>query len=149
MKIIPILKGHVFTAKQLQKAIDRSLNNAALGAQADYDTTVMTWSSEHQPEFGISAPTKQSRVIGTSDKPFIFIDQGTKVRYVTMTRGFKAKTRPGFVGSGAGAGGVLFFSKKKPRPGIVPRRFSEIIAAKWQRQFPILLESALASMIGG
>jgi hypothetical protein len=93
------------------------------------------WS--HQPEFQVETEgTAKSLVvlIGTDDKIFGFIDQGTRVRRAVMSRDFIAKTRPGSLKSGAGRGGVVFISKKINLPGIKARNVTGKVADRINKQ---------------
>ena len=66
---------------------------------------------------------------------WLWLDQGTKVRYATMTPKFVPKTRGGQLNSWKGRGGMLFVNKKRPRPGIKARHFIEALAKKWKQPF--------------
>lgn len=74
---------------------------------------------------------------------FRFLDEGTKIRYATMTKNFQAKTRPRHIGSVRGRGGLLFISRQRPRPGIKAREFTSTIHAKWQPRFFKAMQAAL------
>lgn len=140
----PILPKHPLDAKVVEAAIESALTGAADGVKVDFGVTTQTWN--HQPVFTITASPGR-RKIQTDDPPFIYVSGGTRVRYATMTRGFKAKTTPGVIGSVKGSGGVLYISKMRPRPGIQARRFAELIGAKWNRQFPVIMQRALRSAV--
>lgn len=64
---------------------------------------------------------------------WLWLDEGTKVRYATMTPGFIPKTRAGQLQSWQGKGKMLFVNKKHPRPGIKARKFTKALAEKWGR----------------
>ena len=114
---------------QVVKDIARDLGSQML---RDYERTVETW--QDKPAFEqvveISGDTVTA-LIGTDSLIYKFVDLGTRVRYATMSPDFAAKTKPGFLGSTAGRGGMVFVDKSKPKPGIQARRFTEIIQAKY------------------
>jgi len=126
--------------------------------EKDFAKTTRTWSEK--PEFtrevkiGVAAggrlakqvtgsATGVSVEVSTDSDIYRFVDEGTKVRYATMTPNFLAKTRPNVIGSRRGRGGVLFVNKKKPRPGIKARNFSKLIQKKWQPRFRKEMQAAL------
>jgi hypothetical protein len=112
----------------------------AAGIQADFETTVDTWASK--PKF-IIYKGQAMRIVGTSDSIYRFLNSGTRVRRAVLSPDFRAKTSPGFIGSRRGRGGRVYVSKKVNLPGIKPRKFSNAIQEKWQKQFPIQLQRAL------
>lgn len=83
-----------------------------------YRKTTRTWSS--QPSW-TAKRTRNGWTIYVSTKIFKYLDEGTAVRYATMTKDFKPKTRTGVFYSYAGAGKVAYVSKAVPRPGIRAR----------------------------
>lgn len=72
-----------------------------------------------------------------------WLDEGTRIRYATMTKGFRAKTRKGFIGSVKGKGKMLFVNKQMPRPGIKGRKFTIAIRKKWEPLFKKHMATAL------
>ncbi len=56
-------------------------------------------------------------------KKWYWLDQGTKIRFATMTKNFKAKTRPRIISSTAGRGHRVYVSRRRPRKGIEKREF--------------------------
>lgn len=126
--------------------------------EKDFAKTTRTW--KEKPKFertvkvGVAAggrlakqvtgsATGVSVEVSTDSDVYRFVDEGTKVRYATMTPDFLAKTQPNVIGSRRGRGGLLFVNKKKPRPGIKARNFSKIIQKKWQPRFRKEMQAAL------
>lgn len=103
--------------------------------EKEYAKTTATWSAKNKPRFTVIARATRgggiSVKVTTKDTPFVFIDQGTKIRFRSMTHDFVAKTKPGVLGSFIGRGGPAGFDVK---PGIQARRFSELIAEKRQNE---------------
>ena len=102
----------------------------------EYEKTTQTW--QHKPEFEVLPEVSDTEVtvlVGTDDKIYKFIDEGTRVRYATLSKDWQSKTKPGIIGSVPGRGRVLFVSKKRPRPGIEARRFTQIIQSRRKRPF--------------
>lgn len=119
------------------------------------DQTVATW--QDAPTFPVELHYKggfiELRVQpkGTEHQlwKWVWLDQGTRVRYATMTRNFKAKTSPGSFSSGTGAGGVAYVSKKVPRPGIAARNWSAMLNYRMEKRFKKNLEAAIRQAIFG
>ena len=134
--------------------IVKELNEQAQIMKRMYLKTVRTWKAP-RPVFKVTAAIKgppgprggvatQQAIasVETTDERFIYVDQGTRIRWAVMGRGFKAKTRPGVVGSGAGRGGPVIVGRRamqkrniKPRPGIKARKFTKEIQKRRRAPF--------------
>jgi hypothetical protein len=78
-------------------------------------------------------------------KKYLWLDQGTKVRYAHMTKGFVSKTRTGQFKSWTGKGKMLFVNKKRPLPGIKPRKFTKALRDKWAK--PTMYRARMAAAV--
>lgn len=137
----------LFHYEAFAKAIDMALDDLADEAKEQFEKTVATWNN---PPTFIIRRNKTNRSITAAGKEgqiYTYVDEGTRVRHALMSRDFKAKTRPGVVGSGFGRGGVVFISKKIIRPGIKARGFSEIIQARQERRWPIRLKQVFDALV--
>lgn len=76
---------------------------------------------------------------------WLWLDEGTKVRYAHMTPGFVPKTRPGQLNSWAGKGKMLFVNKKRPLPGIKARKFTKALREKWAK--PTMFKARMAAAV--
>jgi hypothetical protein len=56
-----------------------------------------------------------------------YLDNGTAVRFATMTHEFTPKTRRGFLGSTPGKGEMAFVNRKISHPGIESRNWTKTI----------------------
>jgi hypothetical protein len=110
----------------------------------DFVRTALYW--KEKPNFqyikDISAKGTMSVLVGTDDQPYSYVNNGTSVRFATMTSNFRPKTEPGSLVSGRGAGKVAFINKKAPRPGIRARKFDEQIQKIWEKKFKTQMEAA-------
>ena len=129
------------SASNLEKTFNNFLDEIAQAMQADYYVTVATW--KHKVDFIINDYKEFGREIFTWDDKYMFVNDGTRIRYATMTPNFSAKSRPGSIGSVPGSGGVAFISKKHPRPGIKARSFNLAINIKWEKQYGAQWDRAL------
>lgn len=117
------LNDAVFRA-EANVAVERTLK----AIQAGYDKTEATW--KDKALFTKTITNTAIEIIGqymTDDKIVRFLDEGTRVRYATLSPDWKSKTQVRWIGSGPGSGRVLFVSRKHPRPGIKARRWTEEI----------------------
>lgn len=126
---------------------------------ADAKKTVKTWTepSEFQTEVSVGRAaaavagksrkkdqTGVSLEVWTEDKIWGYLDEGTRVRYATMSKDFRAKTRVNVINSYKGRGRMLFVNRHRPRPGIKARNWSKELHKKWQPLFREAMKQALA-----
>lgn len=121
-----------------------------------------TWKSEDKPKFtrtvrvgNAAGGTLAKKATGsasgvsvevvTDSAIYGWLDQGTKVRYATMTNPFTAKTKPNSLKASRGRGGVAFVNRKRPRPGIKARNFVKVVHKKWQPLFRKEMQEALSA----
>lgn len=76
-------------------------------------------------------------------KKWNWLDQGTRIRYATMSPGWRSKTRVKWFGSGRGKGRMLFVSRRRPRPGIQSRGWSEALTLTRKNAFRKLVQAGL------
>jgi hypothetical protein len=101
--------------------------------------TTQSW--QHKPSFDVQTevtPDGLSVREGTSDAIYTFVDRGTRGNYpiepkgpgypLVFQSGYRAKTMPGYLGSGSGGPfGPRVGAYRVIHPGIRARRFSERI----------------------
>lgn len=120
----------------------------------DFKESTRTWSFDvaFRHDVRITADGLDITVY-TDDEIYGFVNNGTSVRYATMSDDFVPKTEPGWIGSGPGAGRMLFVNKKVPRPGIEARHFDELIAeenSEWiQDRMERAMREAIDEAMGG
>ncbi len=119
-------------SKEIQKAVYNKVKKSAQGEALTlvklFKQTVSTWEDKPKFEYVVEESGDNIRVrVWTEDKIYYFLDQGTKVRFATMSKDFKPKSTPGWIGSGPGAGQMLYVNTERPRPGIESRRWTEVI----------------------
>jgi hypothetical protein len=146
--IVP--KGAGLNPKAMVRAIENTLNAAAKSAKVDFDVTTRTWTD--RPKFVI-VKLPYERVVGTDSKIYLYVTRGTKrhkikaknARSLTFkVGGFRAKTRPGWIGSNKGAAGKDWRSAREVNhPGSKARDFEKTIGEKWQKELPVLMQKAV------
>ncbi len=130
MKVVSINPGFKFNTQQILDAVERGLDRAAEEVGQDFNKTVETWT---EPSIFLIESRPFTRIISTGDPVYGWLNNGTAVRYATMTNPFSAKTEVGVIGSRAGVGGLAFVSRHHPRPGIIAREFDKAIAERFQQ----------------
>lgn len=145
IKLKPIIpkNGELFDVKTLSRIIRNAGEGTAKNIKVDLDAATATFSNA--PKAKIDQTGEFTWEIYLLDQRVNWLNDGTSVRYATMTPNFSAKTVPRLLASRAGAGGVAFVNKKRPKPGIKPRLWDVTVAEKWQKLLPNVLERAVLS----
>ena len=142
-----IKPGTPFKSSIFRDEMKRAAETIRKDALADFKKTTGNW--RHKPKFasrvivGGIAQGIQIQV-GTDDKIWHYLDDGTKVRYATMSADWQSKTEPDVVGSFPGKGKVLFINKKRARPGIKARHFTKHISKTVEKELQRETKNALA-----
>lgn len=141
IKISPIKpSAKAINFNRFADAAKLGMQDAAEAAKADMEKTTATWRTE--VEFTIKEQ-RGGYLVGTDNLIWKFGDKGTRAHRIIARRakrlrfagGFRAKTRPGFVGSQAGGStGGPVFAQSVQHPGTVARGWSKLIAAKYKAQ---------------
>jgi len=121
--------------------VEKLLDEMAQATQKDYEKTTRTWTNK--PKFNIHKKVA-FRFIGTSDKIYRFVDEGTRRHWVQPRKGgrlwfrtgYKAKSVRRFIGSEHGGSfGSFASSKGHYVRGIESREFTEAIAESKADEF--------------
>jgi hypothetical protein len=110
-------------------------------------TRTWSWSVDFHHDVQINGDGINIQVY-TYDEIYGFVNNGTSVRYATMSDDFISKTLPWHIGSGAGAGRMLFVNKEVPRPGIDARHFDDAIHDQNEGMVVMGMERAMDAAIG-
>lgn len=141
--------------KRMARAIDNALDGAALAAKVDLQVPTQTWRDENKATFTIDKQPGK-RIVHTSDKPYIYVDQGTKPHVIRAKNAkrlafqahYTPKTSPRWIGSRAGGpSGPMVYTPQVNHPGFEGRAFGETVAEKWQKELPIVLQRAIDSEV--
>ena len=147
--------GKLFDPAKLQSAVNTALDKVAKDVQADYKATYRTW-TKVRPDAKISTPRQGERKVEVTDKVYRYVDWGTRAHMIRPKRakflffarsGFRAKTTPGVIGSGAGSRGVRdTFSKGVRHPGTKARLFTDTIFEKHRRDLQKEIDKAIKNL---
>ena len=129
-------------ARNLPGVVDNAIRALVTDeALPQFETTVKTWTN--QPTFTPVATPRGWAVQVAPEYPYGWVNHGTRIRYATMSKDWKSKTKPNVIASYAGRGRLLFVSRKRPRPGIQARNFSTIILTRIQARAASRVRDAL------
>jgi hypothetical protein len=116
------------------------MKDAAEDAAADIAKTTATWKHEVAVEV---KERSDGYSITVRDDIWTMLDKGTRAHRIVARKakrlrfvgGYRAKTRPGFIGStGGGASGGVAFARVVNHPGTTARGWSKLIGAKYRAQ---------------
>lgn len=136
--------------RKLARAVANGLDGAAEGALIDFKATTDTW--QHKPDFSIQEPSADTRVVGTDDDIYGYVNEGTKPHVIVAHgkvlafpgSGFRPKSRVKVIGSNKGSkGSGVVFTKQVNHPGTEARAFDETIAEKWRKQLPKIMQRSI------
>lgn len=151
---VTIIAPPVIRARLPRRKIGNGLRRFATKVKRDFDKTMKTWEDHptYKKEVSFRAGEGTAKV-SVTDKVVGALDEGTRVRWALLSKDWRSKTRPGFIGSGPGAGRVLMRGRKMrkagipPGPGIKPRGWSGVIAKKFEPIFEKDMEAAVNEAI--
>lgn len=140
-------KRFKLTPEKLRFIAEKTKERLGLEVKLLAELTTTTWN--HKPAFTIEKGPR-SAIVTTDDMPWHYVNEGTRVRRALMSRDFIAKTQPGNIVSGSGAGHVVMVSRKLALPGIKARHFDKSIAAElrpqlkaiWRETYDLYRDSA-------
>ena len=147
VKLIPVLVKRIPRRDELDRRISQAMLDFNALNEKEFDSTVDTFQTG-KPDFmkeTLFTPNHKEVSVGTDDKVYGYLNDGTNVRYATMGPRFRAKTAPGRIKAGAGQTDVLFVNKRRPRPGIKARRFDVQIKRKLEPKYFKLVSEAVLS----
>lgn len=144
------------------KEIKREIRNAVfrVGRQVkrDFERTVETW--EHKPKFSLTTSVRQDSepgfLVGTDDEIYNWVNNGTPEHiYGPSTASqlyfqpdYTSKTEPDEIMSRSGGKSGAFVSAQIViNPGISPRNFDKILAAKYEKIWKRAIEDAIKAGI--
>lgn len=145
--IVPKIKSTSATKNAVMRELERGMQDFVDLVYKDFRKTVSTWRGK--PNFEKNVKAKSNSIEGevkTDNEIYLYVSGGTRVRYATMSRDWKSKTRPGSLQSGSGRGRVLFVDRRYPRPGIEARKFDEQIANLREKDLNKIMNDILKKM---
>jgi len=121
--------------QRVMKQVSRTAGREALRR---YRRTVISWSRKpHFEDVYETTPDSATVLVGTDDPIYGYVDRGTRPHIIEpigegyplrFQSGYRAKTMPGFLGSGQGGPeGPTVRAMRVRHPGTKPRRFTEMI----------------------
>lgn len=142
--------------KKLIRALRNGMSNAAEDVVVDFETTTATW--KHKPNFKATEVSAAEWIISTDDKIWAMLDDGTKPHIIRPKRAkrlrfqwggvgsYRAKTRPGYLGSNKGGiKGPIVYRKQVRHPGTVARKWTKAAEDKWNNELGDIVQRAINS----
>ena len=139
--------------RELRNVLYDSMLDAAHYGRHDFERVTATWA--HKPEIIETVSvrgTSAEAMVGTDDKIFGYVDQGTKPHIIRPRKakalafwsGFHPKTTPGSLQSGGGGSfGERIFAKWVRHPGIKARHFTKKIQQRLDKYTPSAVEKRM------
>jgi hypothetical protein len=127
---------------------------ASLQALPVYRMTTQTW-KEHDPKFTrrfqIETPNTFRIIVGTDDRIWNFLDQGTSIRWAIMSPDWSSKTHVDSIPATFGSGRVTWRGRNEklemegylPKPGIEARNFTKSIAEFLDKEWRLKMRYAV------
>lgn len=145
------------SGKDIRSAVGRAAETIRDELDKRYRPTYATWSGR-PIDVGVFTSRNRWDATVTSDKIFMFVDEGTRphpiypvrARRLHFLSGYTAKTSPGSLRSQAGGPyGDDVFAHAVHHPGTEARRFTEIVADRAKGFVPKILSNELQKMLEG
>lgn len=136
----------------MRTLIQQAYRDAAQDAKRDLEKTTATW--DERVVFQVSTPPIGGATISTNSKTFNLVSEEGSPRHLIypkragrlrFTVPFRAKTRPGVIGSSSGSKGTTVIKTNVVRhPGFQARRFYEAVARKHEQRLVRAVNAAIA-----
>jgi hypothetical protein len=148
----PVINTAAFI-REMSKAVDKSADDML----ADFRKTTRTWKTDvkfyARPKGGRLGRRDLVITVYTNSQIYQYVEAGTKphtirpkkAKALKFLSNYRAKTRPGFIGSGSGgASGDDVFAQEVHHPGAKARNFAAIIAKRHAPRFKKNVDAAMA-----
>lgn len=133
-----------FRYNRLISALTTGVFRVGRRMKRDFERTVSTWKVKPQFEMLTQRSSSVASVlVGTDNRIYAYINNGTAVRYATMSYDYDAKSRVRVIGSFPGRGGRMYVRREQPRRGVAAREWSFVIQRKYERDFRDAMEEAM------
>lgn len=149
--IKPVLPKRLFDERKFRGKIAQALLQEKRRLIKLLNMTIATW--DDPPKMVGNTAYRSGNPTVTAGPPedgsiqsrkWMWLNQGTRVRYADLSPDWVSKTAPRILQSGAGAGKVLRRGRDaKWHPGIEPRNWSETIANMERDNFERLIYKAI------
>lgn len=150
--IVP--KGPFLNVNDVRLQLLNAFRKAGTRIKRDnFERTTETW--RQKPEFLVKVSLSRGSgpsgvVVWTGNAIYRYLDEGTRVRWAVMSRDWRSKTTPRFIGSGPGAGRVVIRGRRAmiargigPRPGIQGREWTLAIGQAVEKWWPAVVQAAI------
>lgn len=151
--LLPIVPKKPIAAESVHKfrsGVVVALADEAKQIEKLFGQATRTWKAQDQPRWKtifILSDDAEVNVL-TDSTPFVYVEGGTRKRLRRMSRDFIAKTYPGVLASGPGAGGAAgWYPRSKPAKGIKARNFRVAVVRVRHKKFRNKMRQVVRSSV--
>ena len=112
--------------RQFTNAIEKARDETANEILRQFQITTTTW--QHSVLFEKRNKSFNKVDVFTTDLPYFFVNNGTRVRRALMSLDFMPKSKERQLRQGPGSGGVVYISRRVNKPKIEAREYDKVIA---------------------
>ena len=124
---------------EIDRELTKTFTNLVDEAEDQFKKSYFNWEPQNQPTFITDSEKGENWVVEyfTVDNPYVWLDDGTPPHKITaknpsgfmsFTWPYKARTKPGVLGSGTSSFGNNFAKQAEVNhPGVDARNFSELV----------------------
>lgn len=145
---VKVIKAKKMNIRQVRRELEKEAKNQAKIVEKKYADTTSTWQGD-KPKFESIIEVQNDISIltgpvgsGEAVNKFVWLDEGTSIRWAVMSNNWRSKTSPGRLRSGRGRGGVVIAGRRamqrrniRPRPGIKARNWTSTLQRQRRRPF--------------
>ncbi len=149
------LPGGLFDETSFRRVIRNIRAARAKDIKIDFDVTTQTWSNPPKAKIELIGDTVANIFI--ADERYTWVNEGTRPHPIPKTgtarlvfqANYKAKTVVRTIASTTGGPfGPTVYARAVEHPGTEARKFDEVIAEKWNRLLPGIVERAILAELG-
>lgn len=155
--IVP--SGKLYESARMQMAIHGALDKVGQGMLRTYQEIVSNWKTKVVFAVKVTVNGSQAMVeVWTENEIYGYVTEGTKPHIIVPRRarmlrfqtGYRAKTSPRSIKSGAGgAFGDVAFAHLVHHPGTQARHFERNVMKRYQDVIPAVVQAAITEALKG
>jgi len=149
------MPGGLFDERSFRRAIRNIRAARAKDIKIDFDVTTRTWTNPPKAKIQLVGDT--TALIFISNDRYTWVNEGTKAHQIlprnasrlVFQANYKAKTVVGTIASRPGGSfGPTVYSMGVEHPGTQARKFDDLIAAKWNKLLPGIIDRMILAELG-
>ena len=158
MASFKVIRPDVLKSDSVRSEVRKAMHNMGIKVKATFRDITSNWKEENQPKYNFETKSLTHSIVLTvyisgNVKVFDYVSRGTDPHVILPVNsprlffktGYKAKTQPGSLVSGAGgSSGPTVAARAVNHPGTAPREFEEQVADKYRNIFTEIVDAAIA-----